>query len=265
MSGTVLEQLIAGVRLDLAARMATTSLDSLQAAAAAASPARDPMPAFAGPGLSVIAEVKRASPSRGALAEIADPARLAAAYQAGGAAAVSVLTEQRRFHGSLDDLDAVRAAVDLPVLRKDFIVEPYQVHEARAHGADLVLLIVAALDQRRLAELHALTSELGMTALVEVHDAAEAARAQDLGAVLIGVNNRNLKTLEVDLATFERVAATITGGAVLVAESGITGPADAARLHAAGARVLLVGEALVTGGDPTAAVQALIATGRPNR
>ena len=164
------------------------------------------MPTLRGPGSSVIAEVKRRSPSKGDLAEIADPAVLARQYAAGGAAAISVLTEERRFGGSLDDLRAVRAAVDVPLLRKDFVVEPYQVLEARAAGADLVLLIVAALDDDLLRRLHDQARELGMTVLVEVHDEAETARAVDLGAELVGVNARNLKTLDVDPDTFGRLA-----------------------------------------------------------
>ncbi|BDZ58237.1 hypothetical protein GCM10025872_18940 [Barrientosiimonas endolithica] len=169
-----------------------------------------------------------------------------------------MLTEQRRFGGSLADLDAVRAAVDTPLLRKDFVVEPYQVVEARAHGADVVLLIVAALEDDLLHELYALVTELGMTALVEVHDTGEAERAVALGAELIGVNARNLKTLEVDRGVFAEVAAGIPGDRVTVAESGVRGPADAADYAAAGADAVLVGEALVTGaGDVASNVQAM--------
>ncbi len=160
------------------------------------------MPHFRAAGSSVIAEVKRRSPSKGDLADIPDPAALAAAYARGGAAAISVLTEERRFGGSLDDLRAVRAAVDVPVLRKDFIVTGYQLLEARAAGADLVLLIVAALDDDQLRRLHDEARELGLTVLVEVHDEAETERAVALGAELVGVNARNLKTLEVDDGTF---------------------------------------------------------------
>jgi indole-3-glycerol phosphate synthase len=220
-------------------------------------PARDPLPAFRSRGLSVIAEVKRRSPSKGHLADIPDPAELAAAYTAGGADAISVLTEQRRFGGSLADLDAVRAAVDTPLLRKDFVVTEYQVHEARAHGADLVLLIVAALDDPQLRDLHDAARGLGMTPLVEVHDEGEAERAVALGAELVGVNARNLKTLEVDPATFGRVAGLLPDDLVLVAESGVGGPDDAARYVREGADVVLVGEALVKDGDPTAAVTAM--------
>ena len=254
----VLDDIIVGVRTDLAERMARTSLADLEASLADAPAPRDPLPAFRAPGLAVIAEVKRKSPSKGDLAEIRDPAALAAAYAAGGAAAISVLTERRRFGGSLEDLDAVRARVEVPVLRKEFIVTEYQLVEARAHGADLALLIVAALDDDELRRLHDLTVELGMVPLVEVHTADEARRAVDLGAEVIGVNNRNLQTLEVDLAQFSQLVALLPAECVKVAESGVTGPQDAARLHGEGAQVLLVGETLVRHHEPTTAVQALL-------
>ena len=253
----VLDDIVAGVRLDLARRQATTPLADLRARLADVPPPRDPMPAFREPGSSVIAEVKRRSPSKGDLAEIADPAALATEYAAGGAAAISVLTEERRFGGSLDDLRAVRAAVDVPVLRKDFIVTPYQLVEARAAGADLALLIVAALDDDELAGLHNEARELGLTVLVEVHDEAETERAVALGAELIGVNARNLKTLEVDVDTFGRLAPLVPADRVLVAESGITGPTDVKRFVAEGAQVVLVGEALVRDGAPRDAVAAM--------
>jgi indole-3-glycerol phosphate synthase len=253
----VLSDIVAGVRTDLARRRATTSEADLRAALADVGPPRDPMPQLRGAGSSVIAEVKRRSPSKGALAEIPDPASLARHYAAGGAAAISVLTEERRFAGSLDDLRAVRAAVDTPLLRKDFLVEPYQVLEARAAGADLVLLIVAALDDATLRRLHDLAGELGLTTLVEVHDEAEAARAVDLGAELVGVNARSLRTLDVDPDTFGRLARLVPADRVLVAESGISGPVDVKRYVAEGARAVLVGEALVKDGDPEAAVRAM--------
>ena len=205
----------------------------------------------------MIAEVKRRSPSKGDLAGIPDPAALATAYERGGAAAISVLTEERRFGGSLADLHAVRAAVSVPVLRKDFVVEPYQLLEARAAGADLVLLIVAALPGDALVHLYDLTRELGLTALVEVHDEPETDRAVDLGARLVGVNARNLKTLEVDPATFAKLAPLLPADVVKVAESGITGADDVRRHVGEGADVVLVGEALVRDGDPEAAVRAL--------
>jgi indole-3-glycerol phosphate synthase len=259
---SVLDDIVAGVRTDLARRQAATSEADLRAALADVAPPRDAMPRLRAPGSSVIAEVKRRSPSKGDLAEIADPAALARQYAAGGAAAISVLTEERRFGGSLDDLRAVRATVDVPLLRKDFLVEPYQVLEARAAGADLVLLIVAALDDDTLRSLHEQARALGMAVLVEVHDEAEAARAVALGAELVGVNARNLKTLDVDPDTFGRLAPLLrpTSGAddrVLVAESGISTPVDVKRYVAEGARAVLVGEALVRDGDPEGAVRAM--------
>lgn len=262
---SVLDDIVAGVRSDLATRVRGASLEDVQAAAAEAPPARDPMPAFRADGISVIAEVKRKSPSKGDLADIPDPTTLASAYARGGAAAISVLTEERRFNGSLADLRAVRGAVDTPVLRKDFIVTPYQLHEARAAGADLALLIVAALDQATLEQLYAEARGLGLTVLVEVHDAEEIRRAVDLGAELIGINARNLKTLEVDPDTFGRLAPLVPEDRVLVAESGISGPEDVARYAAEGARVVLVGEALVKDGDPEAAVRAMSGTATSDR
>ncbi|WP_395694622.1 indole-3-glycerol phosphate synthase TrpC [Nocardioides sp.] len=254
---SVLDEIVAGVRVDLAEREAATSLADLRAALADVDPPRDPMPHFRAPGSSVIAEVKRRSPSKGALAEIPDPAALAARYAAGGAAAISVLTEQRRFGGSLDDLRAVRAAVDVPVLRKDFIVTSYQLVEARAAGADLALLIVAALDDDALRRLHDEARELGLTVLVEVHDEAETERAVELGAELIGVNARNLRTLQIHDDTFGRLAPLVPDDRVKVAESGIFGPADVERFVGEGARVVLVGEALVKDGDPERAVASM--------
>jgi indole-3-glycerol phosphate synthase len=198
----------------------------------------------------IIAEIKRASPSRGPLADITDPAALASAYQLGGASAISVLTEGRKFGGSLADLEAVREAASVPVLRKDFIADPYQVFEARAAGADLVLLIVAALDQKTLSELHLLINELGMTPLVETHSAEEVERALDLGADVIGVNARDLSTFELDQDLFGRLADQIPSGVIRIAESAVKTPADVAHYRRAGADVVLVGEALVTNGDP---------------
>lgn len=260
---TVLDEIVAGVREDLAIREAAVPLADLQATASRATPALDADAALRSPGLSLIAEVKRRSPSKGALADIPDPAALAAEYAAGGAAVISVLTEPRRFGGSLADLDAVRAAVGVPVLRKDFIVTDYQVWEARAHGADLVLLIVAALDQARLEALLSLVRRLGMTPLVEVHDAEETERALSAGASVVGVNARSLKTLEVDPDTFGRLVDGIPRTCVRVAESGISGAGDAARYAAEGADAVLVGEALVVGGNPRAAARELIAAGVP--
>ena len=259
---TVLNEILDGVREDLALRQGHVSLGELKSRVQRVAPARDALAVLsAGDGVKVIAEVKRSSPSRGALAMIADPAELAADYAAGGASVISVLTEQRRFGGSLEDLAAVRAAVDIPVLRKDFMVCPYQLWEARAYGADVILLIVAALDQATLVGLRECAESLGMTALVEVHDQAETERAVDAGARVIGVNARDLKTLEVDRGTFARLASHIPDGVVKVAESGVRGPQDVLDYALAGAGAVLVGESLVTGGCPREAVADLIAAG----
>jgi indole-3-glycerol phosphate synthase len=236
-------------------------MDVVKERARATRPARDALAALRAPGVGVIAEVKRRSPSAGALALIDDPAALAVQYQAGGARMISVLTEQRRFGGSLDDLDAVRAAVQVPVLRKDFVIGSYQVHEARAHGADVVLLIVAALEQNVLVGLRERVESLGMTALVEVHTEEEASRALDAGARVIGINARNLTTLEVDRSAFERIAPGLPSGVVKVAESGVRGPLDLIEYAAGGADAVLVGESLVIGGDPRQAVAELVTAG----
>jgi indole-3-glycerol phosphate synthase len=257
----VLDDIVAGVREDLELRQADVSLGRLKERCLHVDPALDPMPVFRGPGVAVIAEVKRASPSRGALATIGDPAALAVEYEAGGAAVISVLTEQRRFSGTLEDLVQVRNAVDVPVLRKDFVVTPYQLFEARAAGADLVLLIVAALNDDELISLVERAESIGLTPLVEAHTADEVRRAVDAGARLIGVNNRSLQTLEVDPTTFARLAPLIPDGVVRVAESGVRGPRDVIELARAGADVVLVGEALVTGRDPRSGVADLVAAG----
>ncbi|MEZ7005397.1 indole-3-glycerol phosphate synthase TrpC [Streptomyces sp. SCSIO 75703] len=258
---SVLDEIIDGVRADLAERQARVSLDELKERAATARPALDGVSALRGDAVKVICEVKRSSPSKGALAAIADPAALAADYEAGGASVISVLTEERRFGGSLADLDAVRARVDVPVLRKDFVVTSYQLWEARAHGADLVLLIVAALDQPALESLVERAESIGLTPLVEVHDEEEVERAVAAGAKVIGVNARNLKTLTVDRGTFERVAPEIPAGIVKVAESGVRGPHDLIAYANEGADAVLVGESLVTGRDPKTAVSDLVAAG----
>lgn len=255
---SVLDQIIDGVREDLAGREASTPLERLQQQCAELPAPRDAAALLRRPGLSVIAEVKRSSPSKGALSQIPDPAALARSYADGGATAISVLTEERRFGGSLADLAAVRAAVDLPVLRKDFIVTEYQVWEARAHGADIILLIVAALTDEQITRLMTLAGTLGLTCLVEVHDEAEATRALDLGATVIGVNNRNLKTLDVDTDTFARIAPLVPESCVRIAESGVQGPEEARLFAGAGADAILVGEALVIGGDPAAGVRGMI-------
>lgn len=258
---TVLDDIVAGVREDLAERMERVPLEALKQRAAKAPEALDAAAVLRGDDVCVIAEVKRSSPSKGALAAIADPAALARDYEDGGAHCISVLTEQRRFAGSLDDLAAVRAAVDVPLLRKDFVVTSYQLWEARAYGADLVLLIVAALDQPALVSLVERARSLGLTPLVEVHDEEEVARALDAGADVIGVNARNLRTLEVDRGTFARLAPLIPDRCVRIAESGVRGPHDLIAYAEAGADAVLVGEALVTGGDPRAAVHDLVTAG----
>lgn len=259
---TVLEDILAGVREDLARREAQVPLAALKHRAAAQPAARNAIASIRrSDAVTVIAEVKRSSPSKGALADIADPAGLARDYESGGAAAISVLTESRRFGGSLEDLAEVRAAVDVPILRKDFTVGPYQVWEARAYGADLVLLIVAALEQSVLTSLVERVHSLGMTALVEVHDETEALRALDAGARVVGVNARNLHTLEVDRSIFGGVASMLPPGVVRIAESGVRGPHDVLEYARAGADAVLVGEALVTRGDPRAAVADLVAAG----
>ncbi|MDF2825665.1 MAG: indole-3-glycerol phosphate synthase [Mycobacterium sp.] len=260
-SATVLDSIIEGVRADVAAREAVVSLTEVKAAANAAPAPRDVMAALREPGIGVIAEVKRASPSRGPLANIPDPADLARAYQSGGARVISVLTEERRFNGSLADLDAVRAAVTIPVLRKDFVVGPYQIHEARAHGADMLLLIVAALEQPALESMLERTESLGMTALVEVHTEEEADRALQAGAKVIGVNARDLKTLSVDRDCFARIAPGLPSNVIRVAESGVRGTADLLAYAGAGADAVLVGEGLVTSGDPRTAVADLVTAG----
>jgi indole-3-glycerol phosphate synthase len=255
-TGSLLSDLVDGARQDAAARASLRSLAEVEAAAVERPPAIDAIEALSpSERVKIIAEVKRASPSRGQLADIPDPAALAVSYELGGASAISVLTEQRRFGGSLDDLVAVRSSVDIPVLRKDFIADPYQVFEARAAGADLVLLIVAALEQPRLQDLYNLITQLGMTALVEAHDADEVSRALDIGAGLVGINARDLRTFDLDQNLFGELADRIPSGVIRVAESAVKSVADVAHYRHAGADVVLVGEALVTGGDPVATLE----------
>ncbi len=255
----MLTQLIAGAVADAMARKALRPQAEVEHAVSAQRPAKDVLSALApADRVKIIAEIKRASPSKGPLADIADPADLARRYVQGGASAVSVLTEERQFGGSLADLEAVRAAVDVPVLRKDFIVMPYQVFEARAAGADLVLLMASALGQSELEKLHALVKELGMTALVEAHDAQELSRAIDVGADVIGINARNLKTFELDRELFGRLVDRVPAGTITVAESAVNSAADVARYRDAGADVVLIGEALVTN-DPISTLAEFLA------
>src|SRR5262245_2519444 len=258
---SVLDEILAGVREDVAARQRAVPLERVRALAAEAPPPKDAYSLLREPGVGVIAEVKRSSPSKGRLADIPDPADLAREYAAGGARCISVLTEARWFGGSLEDFDAVRVAVEVPLLRKDFVVSSYQVHEARAHGADLVLLIVAALEQNVLAGLLERVESLGMTALVEVHTEEEADRALAAGARVIGVNARNLRTLEVDRAVFERIAPGLPNNIVKIAESGVRGPHDLIRYASSGADAVLVGEGQVTQKSPRDAVAELVTAG----
>ena len=258
---SVLDEILDGVRADLMTRQRQVPLERLKEAAGQAASVRDVLAALKGDDVAVIAEVKRASLSKGALAAIADPAALAVDYEAGGARVISVLTEPRRFGGSLEDLAAVRDAVRVPLLRKDFVVSSYQLWEARAHGADMVLLIVAALEQNALVSLVERAESIGLVPLVEVHTGDELDRAVDAGAKVIGVNARNLATLKVDRGVFGQLAPRIPEGIVKIAESGIRGPHDLLAYAAAGADAVLVGESLVTGGDPRSAVADLVTAG----
>jgi indole-3-glycerol phosphate synthase len=256
---SVLDSIIEGVREDLAARRG--SMGALHERIDAQAPALDAHSFLSRDEMNVIAEVKRSSPSKGNLAPISDPAALAEKYQEAGAAAVSVLTEQRRFGGSLADLDAVRSRIEIPVLRKDFMVDEYQFLEARAHGADIVLLIVAALSKSQLKDFYDLATELGMASLVEVHTQSELESAMDISSRIVGVNSRNLKTLEVSASVFEELIPTIPSSVIRGAESGISTRADVAQAQKAGATAILVGESLVKSGDPISAMRELLGRG----
>ena len=253
---SVLDSIIEGVKEDLEARKLSRA--QILEAIEIAPPVRSDISAFQTSSLSIIAEVKRSSPSKGSLAPITDPALLASRYEKGGASAISVLTERRRFGGSLEDLDAVRKSVNLPILRKDFMIDQYQFLEARAHGADLVLLIVAALSNNQLSDYLALTQELGMHAIVEVHTNAELEIALDNPCEFIGVNSRNLKTLEVDPVGFKELLPKIPTNVIRIAESGISTRTEVEFAIECGANAVLVGEALVRAGDPEFAVQHLL-------
>ena len=242
---TILDKILANTVQEVAARKRALPLIEIIEKAGQASPARDMLSALRRDTVALIAEVKHASPSRGILIEPFDPVALARTYEAGGAAAISVLTDEQFFKGHLDYLRAVREAVRIPVLRKDFIIDAYQVYEGRAAGADAILLIVAALSDEKLKALYALTQSLGMEALVEVHNEAELARALMLQPRLVGINNRDLKTFEVSLDVTQRLAAQVPHTVTLVAESGIFTPAHVRQVGRAGARAILVGEALV--------------------
>jgi indole-3-glycerol phosphate synthase len=253
---SVLSSIIEGVREDLAARR--LPMGQLQEALETAPTVRDCLPFLISSEMSVIAEVKRSSPSKGALAPITDPAGLAAQYEEAGAHVVSVLTEQRRFGGSLADLDAVRKAIELPILRKDFMVDEYQFYEARAHGADVVLLIVAALSKNQLEDYFHLSTELGMRSLIEVHTNDELERALEISPEIIGVNSRNLKTLEVDARAFAELIPQIPSSIARVAESGLSTREEVIFAQECGATAILVGEALVRSESPSVAINQLL-------
>ncbi len=258
----ILEQICADKRERVAKRMRLVPVSELSAAAQEASPPRGfanrLQEAVAAGRYGLIAEIKRASPSKGIIREDFDPVALASAYAAGGATCLSVLTDFSYFQGKHSHLEAARSAVDLPVLRKDFILDSYQVVESRAIGADCMLLILAALENARAAELASEAAELGMDVLVEVHDRDELIRARELGASLIGINNRNLKTLKVDLRTTEDLAREVPDDCLVVSESGLSTPSDLARMAGAGVRCFLIGESLMSKNDVEAATRALL-------
>ncbi len=260
---TVLDDIIVGVRQKLAEREAVVPMEQIKQMALDAQPPMDVISALRdGPGaVSIIAEIKRRSPSKGALGDIPDPAALAQVYEQGGAAMISVLTEELRFNGSLEDLRAVKAAVNIPVLRKDFIVTPYQVHEARANGADAILLIVAALEQPALVSLIERARSLGMTPLVEAHSRLEVFQALEAGAEVVGVNARNLKDLSVDRRSVEETLDAIPADVVAVAESGVRSGRDVRDYALAGADAVLVGEALVTARSPLEQISDMVSAG----
>ena len=262
-TGTILDRIIQRTVADVRQRKSETVLADLERMAA---DRRDPFSLHAtlsGLDVSVIAEIKRASPSRGVFPVTVDPPVIARAYLDGGAAAISVLTDEPFFQGSLQDLAETAAVAHTganaaPVLRKDFVVDRFQILEARAYGADAFLLIVAALSDAQLRDLIDYGDELGLEALIEVHDGAQLSRATSLGAKLIGINNRDLRTFEIDLAVTERLAPDVPAGAVLVGESGIFTRADVERLHRAGVHAVLVGESLILSPDRSSAVAALL-------
>ena len=244
----MLQDLYAGAEADALARLGQTSIQALDSLIEAVSPAIDCLKSFGGSQtIEVIAEIKRASPSKGDLAPIEDPAALALTYQNAGASAISVLTEERKFKGSLSDLAAVRKAVSIPVLRKDFVSMEQQVLEARAYGADLVLLIVAGLEQSKLQHLVQFVQSFGMTPFVETHSSEEVSRAVDAGAQLIGINARDLSTFETDRGLFQEISSLLPKDCIAVAESAVRNTADVEAYASAGADMVLVGEALVTG------------------
>jgi indole-3-glycerol phosphate synthase len=253
---SVLDSIIEGVREDLAARR--LPLSQLHEQLSQAPQVIDAHQRLLAAPMTVIAEVKRSSPSKGSLAAISDPRQLAAQYQEAGAAVVSVLTEERRFGGTLADLISVRSEIDIPILRKDFMVDEYQFLEARAAGADLVLLIVAALSKNQLKDYYDLATELGMAVLVETHTHQEIEDAMEIQPRIIGVNARNLKTLEIDLNAFTELIPEIPSSIIRVAESGISARSEVEMAQSAGAQAILVGETLVKSGDPRTAIDQLL-------
>jgi indole-3-glycerol phosphate synthase len=255
---SILDKIFAAKRIEVEQQRSIVPLEVVMSQAQKAPTSRSFVEALRSRRPAIIAEVKRASPSKGDILPGLDPVAVAHDYMAGGAAAISVLTD-RHFKGSLEDLRAVRAAVDLPILRKDFMFDPYQLYEARAAGADCILLIVSMLPEDALFSLAALARDLGLAALVEVHNGEEFARAKRLGANLIGINNRDLHTFKTDIATTEELLRGYDGDALIVSESGIETAADVRRLFGSGARAFLVGESLLKNGNPRASLGALAA------
>ncbi|HET9125773.1 MAG TPA: indole-3-glycerol phosphate synthase TrpC [Solirubrobacteraceae bacterium] len=259
----VLQEIVRDTRVAVARRAAAVPLSALveageQRRAAGTDSMRDFRAALAAPGLSLIAEHKRSSPSAGSIRADLELPDVVGAYERGGARALSVLTEEGRFGGRLEDLAAARSASRLPILRKDFIVEEYQVHEALAGGADAILLIVAALETGPLIRLHSLATQLGLATLVEVHDALELDAAHEIGADIVGINNRDLTTLRVDVERTHELVSEVRDGALVVAESGFREPGELARLERAGVDAVLVGEALMRAPDIEAATRLLL-------
>jgi len=258
----ILDEILEHKRGEVAERKARLPLAVVVRRAHGAAPALDFVAALSGPDVAIVAEIKRQSPAKGALKLDMDAATMATTYAEAGASAISVLTDERFFRGTDADLRAVRQAVRVPVLRKDFVVDPYQVHEARMLGADAVLLIVRALAPSEIAELSELARSLGMAALVEAHTAEEIATALDAGATLLGINNRDLTSMVVDVATTERLRPLVPEGVTLVSESGIRAADDVARLRHIGVDAALIGEALVTAPDSGGLLRSLLAAGR---
>jgi len=253
---SVLDSIIEGVLEDVERR--SIPMNQLKAQLSDAADLRGALQALTGSDMKIISEVKRASPSKGDLGEILQPARLAAQYESGGASVISVLTEERRFKGSMKDFTEVRREVSIPMLRKDFIVTEYQVIESRVLGADLLLLIVAGLSQSQYCDFHQMANELGMDVLVEIHNEEELERALEANPTIVGVNSRNLKTLDVDPRAFDQLLPMIPSGVIKVAESGISERSEVAHVEELGADAILVGETLVRAGDPIAAISRLL-------